>query len=125
VRLISWILSLIIAVAAVLFAVSNRAAVTLDFWPFPFSLDVPTYLTVLGGLLVGFVVGGFLGWAPMVTWKTRARMRASEIQVLRARAERLDKRVKELETSAKQAENPAISSGENTEVKALPGKTAA
>jgi len=122
VRLISWILMLGIAVAAVIFAVSNRGLVSLDFWPLPFSIDVPTYLTVLGGLFVGFVVGGFIAWAPMVTWKTRARMRASEIEVLRARCERLDKRVRELEDTAKQ-DNAMTQAA--TEVKALPGKTAA
>ena len=121
-RLISWILMLGIAVAAVVFAVSNRGPVSLDFWPLPFGIDVPTYLTVLGGLFVGFVVGGFLAWAPMVTWKTRARMRASEIEVLRARCERMDKRIRELEEAAKQVE---VIPPAGTEIKALPGKTAA
>ncbi len=113
---------LVITVTAVIFAVSNRGTVSLDFWPLPYSIDVPAYLTVLGALLVGFVVGGFIAWAPMVTWKTRARMRASEIQVLRARTERLDKRVRELEEAAQKG---AAQSTASSEIKALPGKTAA
>ncbi len=72
-KLIRRILALLIAVVAVLFAVSNRGAVTLGLWPLPFVVDVPVYLAVLGAGVIGFLFGGLVAWSAGGRWRRRAR----------------------------------------------------
>lgn len=79
------ILSLSFAVAIALiatFAVENRAPVTVDFWPLPWTLRPPLYVAVLGAGAVGLVLGGLL--CGVARWRLWLRARASE-----SRAERL------------------------------------
>jgi uncharacterized integral membrane protein len=90
------ILTIILAVAIVLiavFAVENRAAVTMDLWPLPWIAHPPLYLPVLGAAAIGLIVGaGLCGIGRLRLWR---RARASE-----SRAERL--------VRAAAAQRPAI-----------------
>ena len=56
-RLLGRILTVPIAALLVAFAVVNRHPISLDLWPLPWSIDVPAYLAVLGGAVIGLVVG--------------------------------------------------------------------
>jgi hypothetical protein len=40
-RFFSWLAMLIVGIVVVLFSISNRVLVTLDFWPLPFSQEAP------------------------------------------------------------------------------------
>jgi putative membrane protein len=62
-RILFWVLVLLVAIALAAFAVSNRAPVALALWPFPWLLDLPIYLAILGALLLGFVAGALAAWA--------------------------------------------------------------
>ena len=75
--------SLAIAIALIAtFAVENRAPVTVDFWPLPWTLHPPLYFAVLGAGAIGLILGGLLcGAARLRLW---LRARASE-----SRAERI------------------------------------
>ncbi|MBI5163625.1 MAG: DUF1049 domain-containing protein [Magnetospirillum sp.] len=53
--------TLLIAVAAVIFAVANRHEVRLELWPLPWSVDLPLYLLVLVPLALGLAVGMAVG----------------------------------------------------------------
>jgi uncharacterized integral membrane protein len=57
-----WILSLVIALAAVLFALANRDDVSFVWSPFHESVQLPVFVPVLIALLVGFMAGGFVVW---------------------------------------------------------------
>jgi len=103
VRYISWIITLPIALFAVLFAISNRDPVTFALWPTPFTLEAPIYLATLLALVVGFVAGGVIAWAAQHRNRTRARRAEDrvfylerEVQEAQTRAAAAEKRVAEL-----------------------------
>lgn len=102
-RYISWIITLPIALFAVLFAISNQGTVTFALWPTPFTLEAPIYLATLLALLVGFVAGGFIAWANQHRNRVRARRAEDrvyylerELQETQARAAAAEKRIAEL-----------------------------
>jgi len=103
VRYLSWIVTLPIALFAVLFAISNREPVVFALWPTPFTLEAPAYLATLLALLVGFIAGGFIAWANQHRNRARARRAEDrvfylerELQETQTRAAAAEKRVAEL-----------------------------
>ncbi|MBX7198956.1 MAG: LapA family protein [Rhodospirillaceae bacterium] len=61
-RIINSIVAGIVAVLVVLFAVSNRAGVVVEVWPFPYRLALPLYALILLAVLLGFIAGIVGGW---------------------------------------------------------------
>ncbi|MCC9621382.1 LapA family protein [Thalassospira sp. MA62] len=61
-RFLYWIIAIPLAVLIAVFAVSNRAAVTLSLWPLPYELDLPLFMPIMGGLLIGLVIGLTYEW---------------------------------------------------------------
>ncbi len=53
------LISLILALLILSFVFSNSGSVALRLWPFPFEVEVPTFMLGLGGLLIGFFFGVF------------------------------------------------------------------
>jgi uncharacterized integral membrane protein len=62
VRFIYWVVTALIALVVVVFAVSNRMFVALSFFPLPAELQVPLYLVVIVALVLGFIVGALAAW---------------------------------------------------------------
>ncbi len=89
-RLISQILTLIIAICVVWFAIANRHPVDLTLDPFPLSFSAPLYLPVLIAALVGMIAGGVISWRS--GGGRRARLRRAERQrdALRRDLDRLE-----------------------------------
>jgi uncharacterized integral membrane protein len=81
-RLVHWLVTLPAAIVLVVFAVSNREAVTVAFWPLPARLGAPLYLVVLLALLAGFLVGEFVAWINARRARRLARERARRIEAL-------------------------------------------
>lgn len=81
-RAIFWFFVALIAIALALFAVSNREAVSLGFWPLPFLIDLPLYLLVLAAVVVGFVVGQLSAWISARRWRRELRQRRRRIASL-------------------------------------------
>ncbi|MDR3517179.1 MAG: lipopolysaccharide assembly protein LapA domain-containing protein [Azospirillaceae bacterium] len=96
-RYLSWIITLPIAVIAVSFALSNRAAVTLTLWPIPFTVETPLYLVALVTLFVGFVGGGIVAH---ISGAPRRRTGRFD----RRRADRLEREVVDWKARAEAAE---------------------
>lgn len=88
---------LVVAAFLILFAVSNREAVSLAFWPLPFLVDLPLYLLFFLSLLTGALIGAF------GTWVSGHRGRR-ELQHRRRRIEALER---ELAATQAQLENQA------------------
>lgn len=61
-RFIYWFVTALIALVVVVFAVSNRAIVTLTLFPLPAALDAPLYLVVIVAVILGFIVGALVAW---------------------------------------------------------------
>jgi putative membrane protein len=74
VRVLYWLITVLAALFCVIFAVSNRAGVTLTVWPLSFELAAPLYLVVLLALLAGFLIGLLVAWV----WSWGARRRAHQ-----------------------------------------------
>jgi putative membrane protein len=91
-RILGWLLALPLIVLAVVFAVANRHDVRLELWPFPWMLDLPVYLAVLGALLAGILIGAIAMWLSghrtrMNARQQRRRADSLERQLEAARAE--------------------------------------
>jgi uncharacterized integral membrane protein len=81
-RYLYWGLTALVAIVIACFAVSNRTAVDLEFWPLPIALSVPVYLVVLVTLLAGLVVGWFVGWAGSLAVRRDRRRQARRVAEL-------------------------------------------
>jgi len=75
-RLLSWIIMVPVALAVISFAVNNRAVVTVDLWPAPFTMGAPLFAVVLASLVGGVVVGGLIAWLSGGRARRRARANA-------------------------------------------------
>lgn len=88
VRLLSFAVSFPVTLAAIVFAVTNRGPVTVDFWPFALAVDVPVYVLALGTLAIGMGLGALLTWFPFLLTRqalARARRRLEELETDLAR----------------------------------------
>lgn len=101
-RLITWIVGMTVAVLSVSFAVSNREAVAITLWPFPFALDIGLYIVVLIGVIAGFLVGCLLTWVAGGKHRRRVRRQRAEIKSLEGELDTL-------RTRQNSAENKAVS----------------
>jgi putative membrane protein len=84
---LTWILILPLAAVAVIFAVMNRTAATLDLWPLPWQIQAPVFLILLGSLGIGLLIGLLLA---MLTGgarrrRTRQYVQANERQAIEIR----------------------------------------
>ncbi|MBP2299938.1 lipopolysaccharide assembly protein LapA domain-containing protein [Azospirillum picis] len=101
-RHLSWIITIPVALVAILFAISNRGIVTLSLWPLPFTLEAPVYIATLVALLLGFLAGGFIVWNSQRRHRRRARREGNrvlylerELKEAQARAAAAEKRLAE------------------------------
>lgn len=78
-RVLAWIIMVPVAVAVIVFSVSNRAITSVDFWPFPLVVSLPLFSVVLGSLLVGFCLGGLIAWISGAGARRRARRLSREL----------------------------------------------
>ena len=101
-NIVTALILLPITFAIVVFAVGNRAPVTIGLDPFAsqppmFAVAVPLFLLVLVVLILGVILGGVSAWMRQSRWRRRARRLAAELKAARAEAEALRRR---LEASA-------------------------
>ncbi len=61
-RFVNTVIAVIVALAVILFAVSNRQVVEVTLWPLPFQADMGVYAVVLLAVLVGFIGGLIAAW---------------------------------------------------------------
>jgi uncharacterized membrane protein YciS (DUF1049 family) len=59
-RRLSWLITLPIFVAVVVFVLQNRMLVSLSFWPFDAEVSMPVSVLSLGLLILGFVMGSLI-----------------------------------------------------------------
>ncbi len=67
------IVSLVITVIVVLFAVNNREVVQIELFPLPLVLFAPAYILVLGSVVLGFLVGCLAMWNAGRRYRVEAR----------------------------------------------------
>jgi uncharacterized integral membrane protein len=81
-RVLWWIVLALAALLLILFAVSNRAVVTIELWPLPDRAEMPLYLVVLGSLIAGFFIGQLAAWIGGWRWRREARRSRDRIAAL-------------------------------------------
>ena len=82
VALIRGIVSLLVMILAVLFALANREAVHLVWSPVNSPLNVPLFLVGLGGAAIGFVAGAALMWLRALSYRIDMRRQRKQIEAL-------------------------------------------
>ncbi len=104
-RFLSWFAMLIIGIIIVLFSVSNRTIVTLDFWPFPILYEAPIYFPMLTIGFLGFILGAITAW--FSAGRTRSKVRKAnrrasilekDLVLLQNKIDELDERRKNTNT---------------------------
>lgn len=78
-------ITLPITVVVVLFAVSNRHGVEVQFWPLPGTLDLPLYVIGLVTMVFGFLIGGVIAWVGAGDSRHRARVAERDARGLEAK----------------------------------------
>ena len=97
------ILAVLAGLMAVVFALSNRDLLQIQFLPLPFTLEAPVYLVLMCMLFFGVVLGGIGAWFSSMGARSTARERV--------------RRVKWLEAELKEAQNLGHSSLAETDSK--------
>src|SRR3954452_10493362 len=113
-KLVSFLILAPLALAIVLFAVSNRAPVLLSFDPFGaqppmFGYPMPLFLALLAALIVGVIVGGASAWSRQRKWRSRARRLSAELKAAHAEAAALRRQLETIRV-APQAQQTSIAS---------------
>ncbi|MGH6969372.1 MAG: lipopolysaccharide assembly protein LapA domain-containing protein [Stellaceae bacterium] len=88
-KLFHWLVTAPLALVLVVFAVSNRARVSVTLWPFPFEIETWLFLVILLSLLVGLLVGILLAWFTGGAPRRESRARAKRIAALEREIEGL------------------------------------
>ena len=81
-RLLTWLLTLPIFVAVIVFVLQNRFQVPVSFWPFDFEVTLPVSILSLGLLIIGFVCGSALTGFTLFRSQLEARRLRKEVDKL-------------------------------------------
>ena len=120
-RLLTWIVMLPLAIVIIAFSVANRQTMTLDLWPLPATADVPVFMVVLVGLLVGFLWGGLVAWVS--GGKARRNARLNGQRARKAERELSLLRDKTMDEIPQPPQNPSARTG-NTLPATIPADAA-
>jgi uncharacterized integral membrane protein len=110
-KIVAVLILLPLALAIVMFAITNRAPVLLAFDPtgaFPpmFAAPMPLFLALLFALIAGVVIGGAAAWSRQSKWRRRARRVAADLKAAHAENAALRKQI---ETMPRVPQPPASS----------------
>jgi uncharacterized integral membrane protein len=72
-RRLSYIVSVPLAIVLVVFAIANREAQVINFWPLPWTVSLPGFAALFLALLVGFLAGAGAMWLSGAKARRRAR----------------------------------------------------
>lgn len=92
-KLLKFFLIFILALIFIIFCVVNRALITLDLFPLPYSINVPVFVLFLLSIAVGAIVTGLMLNIQIFRMRhlvknTRQRMQAVENENKSLRSER-------------------------------------
>ena len=93
-KIVTALILIPIALVIMVFAVANRAPVTISLDPFMneppmFSVALPLFLLLLLVLIAGVIIGGIAAWMRQSRWRRRARRLSAELKAARAETETL------------------------------------
>ncbi len=127
VKHISWIVTLPLMLALVIFSLANRGDVSLDLWPFKESITLPLSWLLLVALFVGLVIGGVIAWLSGAKNRRRARELRFDKTYLEREVIRLKREVERAQGAAAVSSPHALPPSANNgsgRARSLPAATA-
>ncbi|MAF49557.1 MAG: lipopolysaccharide assembly protein LapA domain-containing protein [Rhodospirillales bacterium] len=100
-RIIAFFTMVLVGFLLILFSISNRAPVSLDFWPLPFTKPVPVYSIVIATAVLAFLAGGIVAWYSGGRARRRARLASRRAHNLEKDLSTLNERIDDLEKKRK------------------------
>jgi uncharacterized integral membrane protein len=86
------IVTFVVCLPLVLFALSNTEIVRLGIWPTDYSLEVHLSLAILIAMAVAFLLGAMVVWVSELSQRRRARRAERAVRLLEAQIEALKAR---------------------------------
>src|SRR5271157_67897 len=86
------IVTFVLCVPLVLFALSNTGTVRLGLWPTDYGVDVPLSLAILVAMAIASLLGAFLVWMWALAQRFWARRAERTVRLLEAQVEDLKAR---------------------------------
>lgn len=86
-KFVSWILTALLLLLALGFALNNRQTTTLNLWPAGVVIEAPLYLFALGTLFAGFLLGAVVGWIGHIPHRMESRRLRRDVGKLREKIE--------------------------------------
>ena len=86
------IVTCILFLPIVLFALSNTETVHLGLWPTGYGIDAPISLTILIAMALAFLLGAVVVWISELSQRRRARRAERTVKLLEAQIEDLKAR---------------------------------
>ncbi len=83
------IVTFVVCLPLVLFALSNTEMVRLGIWPTDYSLEVHLSLAILIAMAVAFLLGAMMVWMSELSQRLRARRAERAVRLLEAQIEAL------------------------------------
>ncbi len=94
-KLLSWILFLVIALAIAALSIANRGSVTFSLDPLPFAFDLPLYVLLLAAGFIGLVIGSVVTWLRGHTARHENRVHKREVEALKGKNMALTRELEE------------------------------
>jgi putative membrane protein len=87
------IVTFVLCLPLVLFALSNTEVVRLGLWPMDYGLDVNLSVAILVAMAIAFLLGALVVWMSELAQRRRARRAERTVRLLEAQIEALTARV--------------------------------
>lgn len=109
-RFVSWIVTVVLTILLVCFALANRDTVSIGLWPLTERVDLRLFVALMLAGFIGFVAGGLVAWSAQSHWRRIARERGRRVQVLTEQVRTLEARLAERREPEAAPALPAASS---------------
>ncbi|GEM_PF-911548 len=128
-RILSWLFGLPTLIILLLFALANRHPVLLSLDPLTpqqpwLAVELPLWMIVFAGVLLGMLIGGMAAWAKQGKWRKLARKRQQELELERMARQRLERQLLDIKAAERKAESITVQEAANAAASsppALPG----
>lgn len=87
------IVTIIVCLPLVVFALSNTEVVRLGLWPLDYGLEVQLSVAILGAMAIAFFLGALVVWISALSQRRRARRAEHLVRLLEAQVQDLKARV--------------------------------
>ncbi len=88
-----FVITFVLCLPLVLFALSNTEIVSLGLWPTDYSVEVHLSVAVLVAMAIAFLLGALVVWFSELSQRRRARRAERTVRLLEAQIQALQARI--------------------------------